>query len=435
MYISEIFSRKTISDLTSWMIPVKSARKAYRAFWMDGFEKARQRKLQKRYFKIANKLRTKSKIRVLFLVSEISKWKAQSLYDLMDKSERFEPVIAITILTGAHLGDDKTRNNAEEIYNYFAQKGMRVEYAYKNHEYIDLKELNPDIIFYQQPWSLDTIQNTRHMSKYALTFYVPYYVNNHTLLPMDYDKDFHKFLFRHYVLNKDWENLYRKESKRDNIYGLGHTMLDSIYLNKHKETNNDYVIYAPHHSFEHEFNQNKLNYGTFNKNGKEILEYAKKHPELNWVFKPHPKLKHTLLTIGVREEEIEEYWNGWRNIGIVCEDASYMDLFLDSKALITDCGSFLTEYFCTGKPLIHLIPQHTIETIDIAQKIFDTFYKVYNLDEMYETFDKVLIQNQDDKKEYRHKVLKESGLTDNYAAKNIMEDIEKVIGIIDNDNK
>lgn len=417
------------------MIPVKSARKAYRAFWMDGFEKARQRKLQKRYFKIANKLRTKSKIRVLFLVSEISKWKAQSLYDLMEKSERFEPVIAITLLTGAHLGVDKTRNNAEEMYNYFVQKGMRVEYAYKNHEYIDLKELNPDIIFYQQPWDLDKIQNTRRMSKYALTFYIPYYVNNHTLLPNDYCMNFHKFLFKYYVLNKDWENLYRKVSKRDNIYGFGHTMLDSIYLNKHKKTNNNYVIYAPHHSFEDELNKNPLNYGTFNKNGKQILEYAKKHPELNWVFKPHPKLKYILLRIGVNEEEIEEYWNEWRNIGIVCEDGSYMDLFLDSKVLITDCGSFLTEYFCTGKPLIHLIPQHTIETIDIAQKIFDTFYKVYNLDEMYETFDKVLIQNQDDKKEYRHKVLKESGLTDNYAAKNIMEDIEKVIGIIDNDNK
>ena len=42
-------------------------------------------------------MKNKSKLKVIFLVNEISKWKAQSLFDLMSQEEKFEPVIALTI--------------------------------------------------------------------------------------------------------------------------------------------------------------------------------------------------------------------------------------------------------------------------------------------------------------------------------------------------
>ena len=36
------------------------------------------------------------RIRVAFLVNEIAKWKAQSLYDLMNASNHYEPFIVLT---------------------------------------------------------------------------------------------------------------------------------------------------------------------------------------------------------------------------------------------------------------------------------------------------------------------------------------------------
>ena len=36
------------------------------------------------------------KIKVLFLVNEVAKWKAQTLYDLMEESGLYEPEIALT---------------------------------------------------------------------------------------------------------------------------------------------------------------------------------------------------------------------------------------------------------------------------------------------------------------------------------------------------
>ena len=54
-------------------------------------------------------------------------------------------------------------------------------------------------------------------------------------------------------------------------------------------------------------------------------------------------------------EQVEQYFDEWRAIGSIKEGTSYMELFANSSCLITDCGSFLTEYAFTGKPVIHLV--------------------------------------------------------------------------------
>ena len=105
-----------------------------------------------------------------------------------------------------------------------------------------------------------------------------------------------------------------------------------------------------------------------------------------------------------------------------------MDIFLESKVLITDCGSFLVEYFCTGKPIVHLISDKCKVVPPLtSQKIFDTFYKVRNAGEFYNSLDTLLQRNYDYKKDDRLKVLKELNLENCYAAKNIIEDLQTAI--------
>ena len=52
-------------------------------------------KLKYRYRRLYRHLISykKNKIRVLFPLSNVSKWKVQSLYDLMAKSERYDPYV------------------------------------------------------------------------------------------------------------------------------------------------------------------------------------------------------------------------------------------------------------------------------------------------------------------------------------------------------
>ena len=61
----------------------------------------------------------------------------------------------------------------------------------------------------------------------------------------------------------------------------------------------DYVIYSPHWSL----GNTPLKYATFDWNGRQILEFAKSHPEIKWVFKPYPILKGRIVEVGLMSEE------------------------------------------------------------------------------------------------------------------------------------
>ena len=204
---------KLLAVMLAWMVFDKKKRHNFKKWCTDVEDFKKSYKIRKNYPNIVNRIKNKKgKIRVLFLVNEISKWKTQSLYDLLAKSDKFEPIIGVTLLTKAHNGKDNTRDNLDEIYNYFASRGMNVVRAYENRKYSDLRKFEPDIIFYQQPWYMPAEQSPDKTGKYALLCYVPYYVMNYGG-EMDYNQPMHKYLFRHYILNDEWANLYAEGAK------------------------------------------------------------------------------------------------------------------------------------------------------------------------------------------------------------------------------
>lgn len=397
------------------------------------------KKTQKNYEKVLKRIRQKEKIRVLFLINEISKWKTKSLYNLMKESKDFEPVITLNIAdwqwNGLNL--EERAELIDKNQEYFNKQGIECIIAYDKitGKAIDLEKFEPDIVFYQQPYMYNKTHEPLRVSEFALTYYIPYYVPNYWIPHLYWWRDFHRHLFRYYQPNKEWadclSNFVKKNKKEKvkNIVGIGHTMLDEFYLKKNIISSNNYVIYAPHWSIKHEKNKNAEYYSTFLHNHKEILEYAKTHPEFNWVFKPHPTLKRALIRSEVMtEEEVDNYYNEWAKIGQCSYDSNYVDLFLDSKALITDCGSFLIEYFATGKPLIHLISKDCIpKPPKFVQEIFDTYYKVNNNKELYQVLDNILINNNDYLKEKRHSVLKKETWLNSDNAENILNDIRRTL--------
>ena len=89
-------------------------------------------------------------IKVLFLVSETAKWKAQSLYDLLDRSEEFEPVIAITLADfQPKLSEENRKKIISDTLDYFKSKSMNCVIAYD--------AINMDFLFHflgKDLWSL-----------------------------------------------------------------------------------------------------------------------------------------------------------------------------------------------------------------------------------------------------------------------------------------
>lgn len=379
------------------------------------------------------------KLRVLFIVSEIAKWKEQRLYELMSQSEDFEPIVG---LSAWNSQDERFCSNDQllEVHRiaeqFFARLGVRtvrtVMVVDGKRVISDLSEFRPDIVYYTEAWAPCGRQGSEYVSQFALTCYSPYYVPNYGDCWLDAHLDVHIFLWRYFCLNEYWCKMFAASfSIFDHVVrfvAVGHPALDFFSLTSNCVPHGKSVVYAPHFSFPHPKHDKLYQfYSTFDWNGREILAYAKGHPEIKWVFKPHPLLKRDLLMTGLmNHQEVDSYFNAWAEIGIVCTDGDYQELFMESYAMITDCGSFLTEYGATGHPLIHLIcSQNCRHPVKPSKMVYDTYYQVRNLEEMYKTFQMVIEKGLDPKREERLLAVKRAKISDTKASVNIVEYLKR----------
>jgi len=355
--------------------------------------------------KAKEKYKNKQKIRVGFYVSENAKWNAEELYKLLAQSEEFEPVIIVSLLDYVHNGDDTTRNNLQENYEFFKNSGKNVVKAYdeEKKEYIPLENFDIDIIFYQQPWGVPDIHNIEYTKDFALNCHYMY-----GLFIFLTDKiKFHffkkvKFFF---ISNEDEKKLYTQKGVK-NLYVTGFPKLDiykSIKRTKPK-TEKQTIIYAPHFSYQR---NSILKIGTFDKTGIKILEFAKQHPEYDWIFKPHPALKNTLCHDKKYGEKFaQEYYEKWGKVGKVYEKGNYFDLFINSDLMITDSAAFLLEYLPTQKPLIRLENSNSAPLNSFGKKLIENAYRIKNYNNFEAIFHKIMKENNDELRDKRIEFVK-----------------------------
>jgi CDP-glycerol glycerophosphotransferase (TagB/SpsB family) len=372
----------------------------------------------------------KRPLKVCFYVYDESKWKCQSLYDLLEKDSNFIPVILVTKTAAKNIDNPsyQTVDNVVRTYNFFISKGMRVNYAYDidNNLFLPFEQFKPDIVIYQHPWYVETSQGPVVCSKFALTYYVPYYFPT-TTASHDYSLRFHQYVQRYCIFDEITRKEYcsKMQNKGENLVVTGQPSFDLLQnqalLSSDK---NEYVIYAPHWSV----NKQSVAYATFEWNGEFMLQFAKMHPEYSWVFKPHPLLAKTLVDNNIMtKDEVDNYYNEWAKCGIVHDSGDYYDLFLKSKLMITDCSTFLGEYFLTQKPLIHLRSEYSVPFNQTVKKLIDYYYQVKNIDELQYALENVL--KNDYLKQDRVKAYNEFGYANSYASQNILDDINKLLGL------
>ena len=382
------------------------------------------------YKRVIKRIKEKSKnekIKVIFLVSELEKWNGQQLYEAFDFNPDFEPIILVTVLAGIHYGYSLKKNRTEEIYNFFKNKNMKVDYAYRDGKYVDLQDFNPDIVFHQQPWQIEDIQSPEAVSKYALCCYISYGISESKQtanLCKSFFCSIWKYFLTHECLKEDYLKLlkYNKES----LCVTGNPKLD-FYKQANivkQEESRHYVIYAPHHSVKDSI----LKFATFDWSGYFMLEYAKKHPDINWLFKPHPNLKaHFIKTGYMSEEKIDQYFEEWAKVGEVCTSGDYFSVFTDSEAMITDCSAFLIEYSFTGKPLIHMISSNSEKHSSIDRIVSENYYIVKNKETLEKYLDEILIKKNDFLKEVRVNNIKKIFNSCKLSSDNIIEFLEKTL--------
>ena len=395
------------------------------------------------YKHVLKRIRQKAnseKIKVLFLVGEPAKWKCQKLYEVMRDSEIFEPIVGLTawnLQSEKFLPKDEDldefHRHAEAFFKSIGDKCVRT-YTLFPRKTIELSTFSPDLVFYSEPWGPLKLQEPEVVSKYALTFYVPYFVPSHGNIKYEGHLEFHRFLYAYICMNEAWAKLFRDSWRwwecTTCFIGLGHPALDFFGM-KTNDTSNEYIIYAPHFPIPHPNAKGRyvFPFATFPWSGKALLEYAKSHPEQKWVFKPHPILREYLEEYGfMSHDEVEDYYKAWETIGIAKYDSAYQDIFLHSRVLITDSCSFLTEYGATGKPIIHLKRRDTgVNPLPPSKKVFDTFYDVYDLDQLQKTLTLVIESRYDPKYAERQKAITEANISDGHASDQIVNYLKRLL--------
>ena len=383
--------------------------------------------------RIRGKVSRNEKVRVLFIVNELAKWKASSLYFTLMRHPLFDPLIGLGCPLDV-IGSlpSLTDANIKNMRMWFEVRGYKCVNLYDalKDRILPIEQYKPDVVFYPEVWYNFAAHAPDSISRFALTCYIPYFVPNYVDVFLDCQQDMHRLYWRHFVLNEELAKLYDDATcnrvMAGKFVGLGHTMFDEIKSSIEGTLpveGRKCIIYAPHWTFNHPNNPSRLHYSTFSEFGNEILQYAQNHREFHWVFKPHPGLYDKIVQSGLMSKsDVDDYYKAWSDIGSVALMAGYAELFAKSYAMITDCGSFLSEYGSTGRPIIHLIsPKNDRIPPPVIKRVYDTYYQVRNLMELRAMFKMVLEEGLDPNKEVRFSAIKEAGFCGQDAAKNILD--------------
>lgn len=341
----------------------KPVRKVYRKI-KEKREQQLISKMPKLYENKVQEIRTKKRpIKVVFFALMDSVWKYDVLYKLMEKDDRFHPVILVCPVV--NNGKANMLRYMENCFALFKAKGYKVIRSYDEitNRYIDVKkDLNPDIIFYTNPYE-GLIDDRYYIYNYkdVLTCYTSYFFTITPLRDLT-DTILHNLVWRRYVENDLMmeDAIINNRNHGSNCINTGYPGFDTlVQINKRfsdpwkiKNHSIKRVIWAPHHSISETA---QINYSTFLDYSEFMFEIAKKYKDkIQICFKPHPLLKSNLELMWGKEKTME-YYEKWQNLDNgMLNDGAYEELFLTSDAMIHDSSSFLGEYLVTGKPVIYL---------------------------------------------------------------------------------
>lgn len=356
-------------------------------------------------------IKNKAKIKVAFFLIHDSIWKYEGLYKLMEKDERFDPVVVVCPYMV--YGTETMHNEMNQAYNSFLSKGYHVVKTYNetSNEWMDVKkEIHPDIIFFTNPHKLTKDEYyITHYSKY-LTCYAPYNFGNSHLYQMMHNQLFHSYLwllFAETNFHKDLSTKYA-QNKGVNVVVTGFPGTDTFlnqryvpsYTWKQKDKRIKKIIWAPHHTIDND--KSFLSYSSFLIYADFMISLARKYEgKIQIAFKPHPILRNKLYDHPEwGKEKTDDYYSQWKkmkNGQLVVGD--YVDLFMTSDAMIHDSGSFLIEYLYTGKPVLHMNKDETLteRMNDFGVLAFNMHYHAKNEDDIM-AFVRNVLKNVDEKK-------------------------------------
>ncbi len=381
------------------------------------------------------KIRSREKIKLGFLLYDASMWCGDLLYRLFERSGRYEPTIFLCMRQDM-LDEPNFVEDFKKSAEQFRARGMNVVTVLEN----DAPSPKQDVMICLMPYFEIMPENYRleNMTAETLTCYNPYgmHISGDARVPLT-DYPIMTVAWKVFLDTQNTLDFYDRGCRFGLPRGFfsGYPRMDFFCSDEEKffdwkeaRPNSTKIIYAPHWSID-----NGIQYSTFHLNHKFIYEYAKSHPKTSWVFKPHPNLAYSAVSSGLFRsiDEYNDYLRKWEKLpnARVVTGGYYQSIFATSDGMILDSSSFTVEYQYTQKPMCFLTRKET-RLNPVGKMVIDANYKVdgNDFDGIAKFIEDVLINKHDTQTDARRKVF-DAEL--NYRKYNGMLASEKIFRTID----
>ena len=281
---------------------------------------------------------------------------------------------------------------------FWSGKGCVNGYDYGSGEWLDLKSVAPDYVFFQQPYNVmrPDQYSSLLVSRYAKICYVAYgyEMMRGDVIEGSHPDDFFQnvtYYFSQDKYNQDFmaDYLERKDNRFTRSILTGYPKFDTVEtIRKPCDTGTLKAVWCPRWC-EDEGNSNFYEYG----HG--LADFFADSDNAELLFRPHPQMRINMRADDARKEqrlaEMMAHIAGSRHCRID-DGENYADSFEWSDCMIADMTSLMGDYFLTGKPIIYC---HKVDCFSEAGRhLAEGFYWVRNLDELKQTL--AMLANGDD---------------------------------------
>ena len=308
---------------------------------------------------VRKRVAKKHKATVYFICHEVAQWTFQSIYDAMAEDPRFDPyVFCSNQWIQAEVG-------SESVRDYCNRKGMNA---------VDVVDFAnpPDVVFFSM---LDKGSvSMPEMAECAVLCYIPY----SWMLSVASDDYFWRddklaYFSRVYTptVRESKIALTGRCINPPSVVCSGNPKMDeqakavcTKTCSVWKTTDAKRIIWAPHWSI-----GCASDLGTFDLYCRKMLDFVKKHKEIEVCLKPHPMLRSRIASEEIIDDLKRKGWY-WRDAGItgneydgflkewdllqnasIMDSGGYEELFATSDAMVLDSISFIAEYMAHNKPM------------------------------------------------------------------------------------
>lgn len=348
------------------------------------------------------------KVNVVFVCHRPAVWESlHSVYDALVKDDLFKVTI-VAIPIKKQLPDKGFNHDvyeSEGAEEFWESYGCVNGYNCETHEWLNLQTLEPDYVFFQQPYNVTRCNQYKSwvVSKYAKIIYVPYgiqVVGGYILDEVNPD-DFLKNVFVYAATDRfNYRDLNEKISLKKiptiNVVNVGSPRIDwgrtpglcdSRLWKYHGKERRFRILWTPRWTT----NENTC---TFFEYKEHILQYAKDNKDVEIMFRPHPQAFQEWDSTGeMTEKQQEDFRAKCHECGVTLDETGdYLESIRTTDCFLTDITSLMAEFYLTKKPIIYCQKRNMFT--ELGENLAQGYYTTQNWKEVEETLN--MLKNHND---------------------------------------